>query len=307
MFYNKELEPLYSNIMLNIKDLNRDWITLRNSKQYRVGLVLLEISKDLRHLRIKRLYKSIKKWIRGKRSDSVKSYINVKIEKNTPNYFSAERIAVYTAIFGNYDKPISPYCYPDNCDYYIFTDQIIDKDSPWKILETPELIGMSNTEKNRYLKMHPHKLFPEYKYSVYVDGNVQIVTDLTECINKLNSSGIGIHRHAIRNCIYKELEAIVKTNRMSTLDAQKFVKYAQEFNMPNNYGLLQCSVIAREHNNPVCIKIMEEWWRLFSCFGKRDQLYLPLALYMNGIQIDEVAVLGDNLYANPSFRVIRHQ
>ena len=77
--------------------------------------------------------------------------------------------------------------------------------------------------------------------------------------------------------------------------------------MPRNYGLLQCNIIVREHNNPVCIKIMEAWWQLFSKNAKRDQIYLPYVLYMNKIRIDDVVLLGNNVYMNSSFRVFIHK
>ena len=80
------------------------------------------------------------------------------------------------------------------------------KNSKWKIVDITEfagaLEGLSNTEKNRYFKMHPDKVFKNYKYSIYIDGNVKVITDLTEMVNKIGSCGLAIHKHGKRDCVY---------------------------------------------------------------------------------------------------------
>lgn len=299
---------LYTELMSQIKKVNSDWISIRKSKQFRLGLVLIEIIQDIAHGNFSSLLKSVKRWMKGGTSRKIKSLINRKEQKNCcTNYFSSERIAVYTSIFGKYDQILEPYFVPNNCDFYIFTDQEVDSDSVWEKKEYTFQNWFSNADKNRFLKMNPHLLFASYKYSIYIDGNVQVIADLTEYINKLNNIGICIHNHNTRNCIYDELKAVIKTKRMTKNEAEKFKSYLMETNMPHNYGLLQCSVIVREHHNSTCIDVMESWWNLYSKFGKRDQLYLPLALFLHKIQVNQVAVLGDDLYSNPSFRIINHQ
>lgn len=309
MYYSNNMDSvLYSQLMSHIKKVNADWLSLRKSRQYKWGLFIDEVIDDVCHFNFLRLYKSFKKWNRGKKSTAIKSTVRQNIVKRKePNYFSKERIAIYTAILGVYDKVLEPYCIPDNCDYYIFTDQQIPQNSIWRKMEWPSILnGMSNMEKNRYLKMHPHALFDDYKYSIYVDGNVQIVTDLTEYINCLGDNGIGIHAHNTRSCIYDELIAVVETNRMSRAEGERYRLYIQEKGMPQNYGLMQCSVIVREHGKTSCINIMEDWWNMYMKYGKRDQLYLPFVLFRYNISVEEITVLGNNLYNNPSFRVETH-
>ena len=77
--------------------------------------------------------------------------------------------------------------------------------------------------------------------------------------------------------------------------------------MPKNYGLLQCNLIVREHNNETCIKIMQDWWQEFKNYSKRDQISLPHVLYKNNIKIENVGILGNNIYPNPSFRILTHK
>lgn len=310
MFYSDKLdENVYSDLMEQIKKVNLDWLDLRTSRQYKLGLVFNEVTTDISHLNLCALAKSIKRWTRGAKSKRIQSKEKQRLKFETkPNYFSHERIAIYTAVFGPYDQVPEPYCKPDNCDFFIFTDQKDSiRDSVWNKIESPdEIKGYSNAQKNRYLKMHPHELFSEYKYSIYIDGNVQIVTDLTEYINILGSSGLGTHLHDSRNCIFLELETIIATGRENRENAKKHLLYIKESGIPEAYGLLQCNVIVREHDNPICVSIMENWWNEYQTYTKRDQISLPHVLYLKGIKIDEVGVLGNNIYRNPSFRVLNH-
>jgi len=48
------------------------------------------------------------------------------------NYFSSARIAIYTSIFGEIDTIHEPLTTPDNCDFFILTDQELASTSFWK-------------------------------------------------------------------------------------------------------------------------------------------------------------------------------
>lgn len=316
MFFSDTINVTsYNDQQEQLKKLNADWLALRQSREYRTGLVLNEIIRDVKNMRIYDLLSAIRRWKRGQKTKAIRSLQKNLIAQRAfvsteSNYFSQERIAIYTAIFGTYDKINIPYCRPDNCDYYIFTDQDINRYSNvWKKKEInlSELDGLSNAQKNRYLKMHPHKLFPDYNYSIYVDGNVLIINDLTEYVNRLNDIGIGLHTHDARSCVYEELEAIAKSKRETTENIKAHIEHLHDQKMPINYGLLQCNVIVREHHNKICVNVMEQWWDEYIRYTKRDQVSLPYVLYKSGIKVKDVGMLGANIYINPSFRVLSHQ
>lgn len=316
MFYSEQTDSeLYEELMEQIKKVNMDWLELRKSREYRIGLVVCELFNDMKELQFRKAFKAIQRWISGKRGEKVKSSQHMTPtemddkEVVALRYFAKDKIAVYSAVFGNYDTVLEPYMTPDNCDFYLFADQSIDdRNSVWQRRICPdEIKDLPCAEQNRYLKMHPHLLFPEYRYSIYVDGNVQIVTDLTEYVNQLNEYGLATHIHNNRSCVYDELEAVLKSGKETKANVDKHKEYLIETGMPHNYGLLQCSVIVREHHNPQCISIMEDWWEEYLVYSKRDQVSLPHILYMHGIQIGEIGVLGRDLYKNPSFRIGIHK
>lgn len=228
-----------------------------------------------------------------------------------PNYFSNERIAVYTCIFGHYDTIQRPMSYPDNVDYYIITDLDMRDACGWKKYDISAyenlLKGKTNVEKNRWFKMHPHEIFKEYRYSVYVDGNVLPVTDFTEFVNQIGNSGIAMYWHSPNNCIYQEaLQNKYIVKKISPAEVDKQVAYLRHQGMPEDYGMTTCNVIARDHTNSICTKLMDDWWTEFSQHCKRDQLSFPYVAWKNGVPMEDIAVLGDDVWRADTLLVIQH-
>lgn len=212
---------------------------------------------------------------------------------HSPNYFSTYRIAVYTVVFGNYDKVREPVFIPDNCDFYIITDQEVQVDSIWKKIDISkfekEIDKYTNKEKNLFFRTHPDLLFKNYDYSVYLDGNIMPITDLTELINYLSECGIGIFRHPDRQCIYDECSACMFYGKISGAQGERHIEYLEHNHMPHNYGLLETCVIARKHHLDICKKVMNDWWNEFMHTPRRDQLTFTYVLFKHGIKVDEVA------------------
>lgn len=316
MFDNSLIDKeIYSKLMNQIKDLNNENKTIRKSKEYKVGFTLTKFIEYFVHgefALLKRhcilVYNNIKFRKNKKNNNIKKTLVN---RNNNSNYFSNEKIAVYTCIFGKYDMPLEPLFKPDNCDYYIITDQEVPENSLWKKIDysylNDELKELTNAEKNRYFKMLPHVIFKDYKYSIYVDGNIKIYTDLTEYIHKIKECGFATHLHSKRNCIYEEGKAVVKLGKEKQENVEKYFNELRKNNMPENYGLLECNVLVREHNNIRCKEIMLDWWKEFKNKIKRDQLSLPYILYKRGISIEEIGTLGNDVFLNNSFRIIRHE
>ncbi len=311
MFYSNTIDQqFYTESMEQMKRLNASYIRAQRKRPLRERPTVREFKEDVERGDFKRAVHCADQYVRRKSGQwrrSRKARGRQQGESRS-NYFSEEKIAVYTVITGAYDQVLEPYCQPDNCDYFIFTDEDVeDSTSAWQKREIPDsLNGLTDAEKNRYLKMHPQELFDEYKYSIYVDGNIQIVTDITEYINELGPVGIGTHLHPVRDCVFEEMQEVIRQGKEREENIRRHAKYMIETGMPHHYGLLECNVIAREHHNPICIKVMEEWWREFEAYSKRDQISLPHVLYRNKIQVQEIGILGDNVRTNPSFRIFRH-
>ena len=211
------------------------------------------------------------------------------------NNIISPKIAVYTCIFGDYDSIKKINCKSKLCDYWIITDRDVDQKNGWKLFKfdfPKELQNAPANIKNRYCKMHPHILFPEYDFSIYLDGSMQIDADIFPLLGRLGSHFIGMYDHYNRDCIYKEAETVIIAKKApEDIVNLQMQKYRQD-GFPEHFGLTEGAIIVRKHNDPLCIKIMEEWWDVFLKYSKRDQLGLMYVMWTNGLNRDDIATLG---------------
>lgn len=191
---------------------------------------------------------------------------------------------IYTCITGNYDILREPLIKSKGFDYICFTDQNFKSDL-WEIRPLPaEVEGLSNAKKQRWIKINAHKVLPEYQFSIWVDGNIEMNADLNRFFNeKINkkpfSFFVGIHPQ--RDCVYEEAKACIelKKDTKDNIDPQMDA-YRKE-GLPSHNGLPQTCMLFRYHNNSECIKLMESWWCEMEKWGHRDQLSFPYAQWKN--------------------------
>lgn len=223
------------------------------------------------------------------------------------DFFPKKKIVVYTCIWGKYDKILEPYYINPDIDYYIFTDQEVPSDSVWKKSSIPDDVnieGKTPIEVNRFLKINPHLLFPEYDYSIYVDGNIRIVTDMMPLIADLGEHIFGVHDYQV-DCIYDMAKAIIVGKRAKRKDVMAQVKKYKKEGFPKHFGAYECNVLIRKHNDPMCKYLMEKWWEEFqSTTSKRDQLSLPYVLWKKDIDKNLIFSLGNHVRENPRFIVL---
>jgi len=226
-----------------------------------------------------------------------------------PNYFSKHRIAIYTAIFGSVDEIHEPIFVPDNCDFFIFTDQPVRPDSSWQVMTTeriPAEIAQNSVLANRYVKMFPDRFFPEYAYTIYLDGKFQARTDLTEFIQDMPAQGLRMFRHPLRHCVYDEIETCIKLGKGSAEELRAHAKHLHSSGMPVKYGMLEGGFIVRQTGNPICQALMAEWWQEFLHYSKRDQVSLPFVLWNHQIATADLAIKEMGIWTNPAIKKWPH-
>jgi|GEM_PF-1616896 len=231
------------------------------------------------------------------------------IQEAIPNYFSNQKIAIYTAIFGPVDDIHEPLFVPDNCDFFIFTDQTIHPDSSWKVMPLDEIpldIALDQVLANRYVKMFPDRFFPDYTYTIYLDGKYQARTDLTEFIQDMPSQGLRMFFHPLRNCVYDEIETCIRLGKDSAETLRAHATYLQSTGMPVKYGMLEGGLIVRQTGNPLCQAIMLEWWQEFLQHSKRDQVSLPYVLWRHQISIESLAIPKLCIWTYPAIKKWPH-
>src|SRR5699024_2059302 len=173
-------------------------------------------------------------------------------------------VIVYTAITEGYDDLKMPYSISDRCHYVCFTDDpSIQGNGLWEIkpFPNPEL---DQVRKCRQLKILPHIYFPEYQYSIWIDGNIQITADIDELIETYfdqSDQGFFSFAHPWRDCIYDEAEAVIE----------------------NRKGIEENNVIQSKHT-PEVNQIMEQWWEEVKTHSRRDQLSFNYVAWKNDFE-----------------------
>lgn len=205
------------------------------------------------------------------------------------NTISPIKIVVYSAAFGDRFGFI-PQRKQKGIDFVCFTDNLKKVPRPWKgILMSDE--NLTNTLKNRKVKLNPHLYFKDYDYSVYIDSNYLITGDMRKLVSEIGTHKMGIfdHNQATdkRDCVYEEHLAILELGNKKGVykDDPEVMKAQIDFlkseNYPRNNGLIFAAALVRKHNDAEVIKLMEDWWTIVSTCSKRDQLSFDYVRWKN--------------------------
>lgn len=221
-----------------------------------------------------------------------------------------ERIAVYTGVFGNYDRYYAPLCYPDKVDYYMISDEVpleLPPQVSW--IDGRRVIPQelhSPILRNRYVKMHAHEIFSRYRYSAYADGNIVISGDMTNYLLQSNT-GISAFMHPAVDCIFYEALWVTNSGRVDVDEVCAQMQRYRDEGMKLHFGTPEMCLMVRDHENALGTKIMETWWREFCTGAQRDQLSFSYALWKNGASIDDIAFLGHSIHTCADFTLYPHR
>jgi hypothetical protein len=298
-----------------IEKLNTDYLKMCNSEEYSRGQKSVYISKLLKQFKIKKIIGYL---YNLRRITKTKKYSSNFLHDNDVVYNNDiktdKKIVVYTCITGKYDNLVDPEFFDKNITYIAFCDdKKIVSSTKWIVKDIPDNIKSLNDNLlvNRYIKMHPDELFrgDNFDYSIYVDGNIKIYSYLTPFISCVsNKTGLAMHRHSLRNCIYKEYKAckLLKKGNHKMLKEQ-VAKYKNE-GFPSEYGMFECAVIVKDLKNGNGSAILDAWWEDFKkAKSLRDQVSIPYVLWKLGYKVEDIGLLGYNIYYNPKLRILNHK
>ncbi|WP_078522991.1 glycosyltransferase domain-containing protein [Thioclava sp. F28-4] len=201
------------------------------------------------------------------------------------------KMVVYSAIIDDYDVPLPPRRLNPAFDYILLSNTAM-KAHGWTVRPLPEPArGLSSSDANRWCKMFAHEIFPEYDYSVYLDGNMRSVGELEILLNEFITSGaeIGLFKHPARRTVSEELIALCASDRFTSEEklamAAQAARYKNELPPDSGIPLSENGVIFRRHVSPHLSDAMSLWWQEFRHGSKRDQLSLPWVLKKIPLQV----------------------
>lgn len=209
-----------------------------------------------------------------------------------------KKVAVYTCLVGNYDSLKQPEVVNEQYDYICFSNDIKETNSGvWEIRKIP-FACEDKRRLSRYAKLLPHKVLPDYEYSLYMDANLQITGEgIYDCVKMCVESESLIwqveHLAPPMDCLYEDIKEAYAQGRVAFVDAWKQLKHLQKEGFPRHYGMFENNLILRRHNNPLVMKISEEWWDEYMNYSQRDQFSLMYIYWKNNFMPD--LLLGKGL------------
>ena len=188
-----------------------------------------------------------------------------------------ERIVIYTAITGDYNK-LQLHPEIQGVEWVAFSDTLTSHPN-WRILhiEVPE--GVSPRLAAKTYKMLPHIVLPEFDGSIWIDGTVRVDSPAfaEEAMSWTSGSGIAMFRHPERDDICDEADVSLTMPKYQTGLIASQVAHYLDCGFPRHSGLWCGGIIARQHTDLVR-QLGEMWLAQVEKWSVQDQLSLPFCL-----------------------------
>lgn len=223
------------------------------------------------------------------------------------NVNSSPKMAVYTCITGGYDDCPRVYQVDSRCDYYIITDNhSLNKDNTQlNVKYTDEIVPryIKNVKDiNRYCKSHGYLFFDEYDYSLYIDGNIDIIGNVFDYVTFLKNFGLAFHKSPIFSDAYCELFRLYVSSRVSYSASREIAKWLHAECYPKDVLCLECGVILCDHHNINAKRLLDEWFELYMNMPvKRDQIYMSFLLWKKGLDESDIGIITGTVDGDDGF------
>ncbi len=222
-----------------------------------------------------------------------------------------KKIVIYTTITDNYDLLLNHSFQDDRCDYVCFSDRTYGNtihDSQWEI--RPLAYDKSDDVRNqRWHKIHPHKILPEYDYSLWIDANIDLLTP--EIINKctqhiVKESDVVATLHPKRSSLYQEFSACHELAKDDEALLKKQEEKVRSLHFSDTGRLFETGILLRNNKSIKITEFSESWWKWISTYSMRDQLSFTVAAWEAGITITPLSDKIYNAKGNKHIRLLPH-
>lgn len=157
----------------------------------------------------------------------------------------------------------------------------------WRIIIVKNLPFADQRLNGKIPKMLAHRLFPNSRYSIWVDSKSQFRRDplgVLEALLWRSKSTLAISQHGARSSVYDEAKAVVKKNKATPEEVEVQLTQYRLDGLPEDKrfngrkALAEASIIVREHT-PLTNMFMCLWFNEVVRFTSRDQLSFPYILW----------------------------
>ena len=222
-----------------------------------------------------------------------------------------KEFVIYTVLVGSYDNITQPKVIDERFDYVLFSNDIKEPAiGVWTIRPIPMVIQNDNKRLSRYPKTHPESLLSEYKASLYIDANIQIMDQwvydrYVELYNqKVEYAGIKLLETGC-DCIYEHSFEMCQWLLEHDYNAIKQCHQLYVLGFPRHFGLNENNIIFRIHTDSMK-KTDEDWWKWICNYSHRDQFSYMYCLWKNNIKINYFLPEGEDARTGNHFSLVNH-
>lgn len=210
-------------------------------------------------------------------------------------------IVVYSCITGDYEQSKTGQNWGD-ADWFMFTDKELPE-SPdktgWKYLPARTLFKDPRRDA-RWHKLLSHQLFPNYDYTIWIDGSIVLKITPEELVAKMGEADLMTFKHPNRTTVTEEAEECIRLKLDEEWVIKEYISRigSSEFNLP----LAETKVVVRRNSAEVEL-FNQEWFYQLMSGTLRDQISFP---YVAGLVSLNVKYMDAISKGNPDFGVIGH-
>lgn len=211
---------------------------------------------------------------------------------------------VFGATTGGIDGVWHPgWTHPD-FDYFRFTDE--EEAESYGLLNFLPLQyrGSSARRSARWVKTHPHLLFPEARWAVWMDGNAVALDSWEEEFNDFVATGepIGLIKHPLRqDTEHEAAECILRGKDSAVAIRAHFARTGPD----PKVGLFETNLVMYNLSHRSLGPLLATWWSLMLSGSQRDQVSLPHALHRHDVT-PHVLLDGASLRSDRRFALLPH-
>lgn len=221
---------------------------------------------------------------------------------------TSPRIAVYSAVYGDYDVPAELPKLQDpngsNVPAVLYTDRKMTVPG-WRVRVKPmDDIPEASTDnlKAKYWKLFPDIAVPRADITIWLDGNFTVDNPerfIYDALNALGDDMLSLPTHPTlgRNCVYKELHACQNIWPSRSVEFQAQEDFYRHIGHPESYGLYATGIMVRRHTDQIA-GLAKHWWHEVVTRTHRDQASLPVLLRI----LSEERGVGEHVTWNTNYR-----
>lgn len=209
-----------------------------------------------------------------------------------------ERLVLYTANFGRYDKPLAAKHFEalrnSDVSVVVFTDDAKYQKSD-EVVEARYLpIKYNDPQKTaREIKILPHRYLSDYDLSIWLDGSRLPRASMVDLARKyLQKSDLCWKQHHFNRNIYREARSILKNRREDPYVVGKQLEFYERegYDGKNDRNrLAETFCLFRRHNESAIVDFGERWFDQVLSYSRRDQMSFNYALWLTGLPSVRIA------------------